>query len=77
MVTDSNGCSATSSPVIISGIENITEHDVVSVYPNPLTAGGWQLTVGNSFIGGKAEVVDAKGKLVFQSEIRHPNRNKL
>jgi hypothetical protein len=66
MVTDSNGCTATSSAVIISGIDNLGEEDVVSVYPNPITDGAWQLSVGNNFIDGKAEIFDAEGKLVFQ-----------
>jgi hypothetical protein len=72
MVTDSNGCVATSSAVIISGIDDLSEEDVVSVYPNPLSVGGWQLTVGNNFIGSKVEIIDANGKLIFQSEIRDP-----
>jgi hypothetical protein len=72
MITDSNGCTATSSAVIISGIDNLSEGDVVSVYPNPLTDGGWQMRVGNNFIGGEAEVFDADGRLVFQSAIQNP-----
>jgi hypothetical protein len=42
----------------------------VSVYQ--LTVDSWQLTVGNSFLGGEAEMFDRNGKLVFQSEIRDP-----
>jgi hypothetical protein len=73
MITDSNGCSAASSPVIISGIENISEEEIVSIYPNPSTVGRWQLRVGSSFISGEAEMFDADGRSVFKSEIRIPN----
>jgi hypothetical protein len=69
MVTDSNGCTATSSAVIISGMDNLSEEDVVSVYPNPLTNGSWALRVGNNYIGGLAEIFDAHGKFVFQTPI--------
>ncbi len=69
-VTDSNGCIATSTPVIITGIENFTADDLLSVSPNPST-GNWQLQVGNNLLGGTAEVFDASGKLVFTSVIGH------
>ncbi|MES2622764.1 MAG: T9SS type A sorting domain-containing protein [Bacteroidota bacterium] len=70
-VTDSNGCIAVSSPVVITGISKVGEEDVVSVYPNPLTLGGWQLTVGANFVGGEVEVFDANGSVVYKSEIRN------
>ncbi len=67
-VTDSNGCTATSNPVIISGIDNLSAEDIVSVFPNP-SQNNWQLEVGNNLIGGLAEVFDANGRVVFKSEI--------
>ncbi|MES2622434.1 MAG: T9SS type A sorting domain-containing protein [Bacteroidota bacterium] len=70
-VTDTNGCVAVSSPVLITGLDNISDAEVVSVYPNP-SQSSWQLTVGNNFLGGTAEVFDANGSLVFQSAITHP-----
>ena len=45
LVTDSNGCSAMSSKVDITGINNI-EANRVEVYPNPLSSGNWQMEVG-------------------------------
>jgi hypothetical protein len=57
---------------INTGIHELSEADVVSVYPNPLTDGGWQMAVGNNFIGGDVEIIDGSGKLVFQSKITHP-----
>ncbi len=66
-VTDSNGCTATSNPLIISGINNLTE-DVVSVFPNP-SQNNWQLSVGNNLMGGSIEIFDADGRIVFRSVI--------
>jgi hypothetical protein len=68
-VTDTNGCIATSSAVIISGIDNVTEEDVVSVVQ--LAVNGWQLTVGNNWLGSVAEIFDVNGRVVFQSAIRN------
>ncbi len=69
-VTDTNGCTAMSTPVVITGIENITEGDVVTVFPNPST-GNWQLQVGVNLLGGTAEVFDVNGRVVFTSVIGH------
>jgi photosystem II stability/assembly factor-like uncharacterized protein len=41
------------------------------LYPNPATAGNWQLTVDNSLLGSALEIYDDNGRLVFQSEIRN------
>ncbi len=68
-VTDTNGCTATSTPVIITGIEGITEADILSVFPNPNAAGEWMMVVGENLLGGTAGVFDASGKLVFQQLI--------
>jgi hypothetical protein len=62
-------CDTTSSS--ISGIDNISEDDVVSVFPNPISIGNWQLMVGDNFIAGIVEVSDADGRVVFKSEIRN------
>ncbi|MES2622370.1 MAG: T9SS type A sorting domain-containing protein, partial [Bacteroidota bacterium] len=70
-VTDTNGCVAASSPVIITGIDNINAEDIVSVYPNP-SQNSWQLTVGNNLIGGIVEVFDSNGSVVFKSAIQNP-----
>jgi hypothetical protein len=68
-VTDSNGCVATSNPVVISGIVKPGDEDMVTVYPNPLFDGNWQLKVGNDLIGSAVEIVDVNGRVVFYSTI--------
>ncbi|MES2622499.1 MAG: T9SS type A sorting domain-containing protein [Bacteroidota bacterium] len=69
-VTDTNGCVAVSSPVLITDIDNVSEQDMVSVFR--LTVDSWQLTVGSSWLGGVVELFDASGKVVFKSEIQNP-----
>jgi len=69
--TDSNGCINTSNQVYVTvGISDLEEQRV-SIFPNPST-GAWQLTVGTGLLGGKLEVYDGDGQIVFQSEIRNP-----
>ncbi len=70
-VTDSNGCTATSNPMAITDVDDVSANDWVNVFPNP-SHNSWQLTVVNNFIGGTAEVFDANGSLVFQTAITHP-----
>lgn len=45
-VTDSNGCSTTSSPVVITGIEEQTQNNIFTIYPNP-TKDNLTLTLSN------------------------------
>ncbi len=68
-ITDSNGCTATSSPIVISGIANQLPESAITLFPNP-TSTSWQLTVSDELLGSIAQVFDATGRLVFQSEIR-------
>ncbi len=35
VVTDSNGCTAISNPIIISGINELDDNNKITVYPNP------------------------------------------
>ena len=71
-IVDSEGCSATSSPVDIStGILDLAPYRI-DVYPNPSVA-NWQLTVDGSLFGSALEVFDAGGQLVLQSGIRNAN----
>ena len=67
-VTDSIGCTATSTPVFVSGIENL-EQDEVLLFPNPST-GSWQLTIGSNLIGSDLGVYDDEGRLVWKDELR-------
>lgn len=72
-VTDTNGCVALSNPVVmvISGLSDLTTNDDINIYPNPLEAGNWHLDVSKGLIGGKVEVYDNNGRLVYRSEIKN------
>jgi hypothetical protein len=67
-VTDSNGCTETSTPIIISGISNEPSANNIMVFPNP-TSAGWQLNVSAEWEGSIAEVFDATGRSVFKATI--------
>ncbi len=71
MVTDSNGCTATSNPtnVVINGLQDV-QPDGVSVYPNP-TSGSWFISVANAYLGKELQIIDADGRLVYKAIIRN------
>ncbi len=69
-VTDAHGCHYSSSATsITTSVSTIPNHDAIKVFPNPLAGGNWQLRVNESLVGGKVELYDANGQLVFQSLI--------
>ena len=70
-VTDSNGCTSFSLPTRITGIEDISNYQNISIYPNPLSAGNFQLAVSNNLIGAQVEILDNNGKLVYKTEIKN------
>lgn len=70
-ITDTNGCIATSSPILITGITEELSEDSITISPNPST-GNWQLKVSAALIGSTVQLFDATGQIVFQSEIRSP-----
>jgi len=70
---DTNGCITTSNPVMITGIRDLAAAEDISIYPNPNSAGNWQLTVGNELIGANLDVFDEQGRLVFHSAISNQN----
>ena len=67
-VTDTNGCTTTSSPVEITSIANELAESNITVFPNP-TRTGWQLSVNVELLGSAVEVFDATGRLVFLTTI--------
>lgn len=71
MVTDSNGCTATSNPtnVVINGLQDV-QPDGVSVYPNP-TSASWFISVANAYLGKELQIIDADGRLVYKATIRN------
>ncbi len=73
LVTDTNGCTALSNatPVTVTGINDLTIENGLSVYPNPLTSGRWNLEIENNLLGASLEIFDNTGRLIYQSEIRN------
>jgi hypothetical protein len=67
-ITDSNGCTETSNPIVISGISNVSSENGITVFPNPANS-GWQLNVSGEWIGSMVEVFDATGRSIFKSVI--------
>ena len=74
LITDEKGCTAFSLPVEITvtttGINNLL-HETMSVYPNPINDGNFNISVSNGWLGATCEVFDAEGRLVHQSEIKN------
>jgi hypothetical protein len=66
-VTDSNGCTATSTPVIISGMANELPESII-IFPNP-TLSAWQLNVSPGLIGSTIQAFNATGQLLLKSTI--------
>ena len=73
-VSDTNGCIANSNPVTVNvtGIEDISLGDDLFIYPNPATSSDWNLVASENLIGASLEIFDAKGALVYKSEIKNP-----
>lgn len=71
VVTDANGCKATSNSVELSvtGIESLS-YDDFTIFPNPVTNGNWNLMTGKAWLGAKVKVYNAAGQLVFETEVK-------
>jgi hypothetical protein len=52
------------------GIEDLLE-DKISVYPNPVIDGSWQIEVGNSLVGKRYSDCDANGKIIYKTVIQN------
>ncbi len=70
-ITDDNGCSSFSIPFLYTGVADINNHENISIYPNPLSVGNFQLSVSNNLIGAQVEIIDNNGRLVYKTEIRN------
>jgi hypothetical protein len=68
-ITDSNGCTALSNPLVVSGINDFAADVTIDVYPNPTSTEGWQLMVGAGLLGKELELTDASGRVIYQSRI--------
>ncbi len=53
-----------------TGIKNINEDEKISIYPNPVSVGSWQLAVGNDLIGAQVEILNDDGRVVYKSQIK-------
>lgn len=71
IVTDSSGCTATSSPVVVTGITNVIG-DLLSIYPNP-SSGEWNLHVSQDLIEADIAIFDAAGRLILSDKIKTPD----
>lgn len=71
-VTDTNGCVALSNPVVmvVSGIVNVIDNSEIKIFPNPLETGYWNLEVTDAVVGGKFEIFDNNGRLIYTAEIK-------
>lgn len=71
MITDSHGCTATSLPVVITGIAEEIKN-TIQIFPNPFnnefTVFGLQFAVGKTL-----EVFDATGRKVYEEKILKDN----
>ena len=68
IATDTNGCSAVSNQVVITGLGQIAR-DNIEIYPNPLKDGAWTLAVGDSWIGSTFEITDGAGRVIARERI--------
>ena len=70
-IADSIGCSAVSglTTFVRSGIPELLDASM-SIYPNPSEIGYWNLDVGQTWLGARAEVFDAQGKSVYATDIK-------
>lgn len=73
LVTDTNGCSALSLPVVVgtTSVEAVAEESL-TIYPNPMPSGndGWTLLCNLSWIGSSFELFDAEGRLIYKSVVQ-------
>jgi hypothetical protein len=62
-VTDSNGCTEISTPIVVGRIGEV-DGSKISIYPNP-SNGKWILSGDNSLLKAEIEVFDAAGRLIY------------
>jgi hypothetical protein len=67
-ITDTNGCVATSNPIVYSGIADLRSGNI-QVFPNPNQTGSWNLVVTANLLGKPVEITDVEGRLLYSSVI--------
>jgi hypothetical protein len=70
-ITDSNGCTNTSNPVSLAGVNQLSA-DAITLYPNP-SAGSWHLAIADELVGAALEVWNNEGQIIHQSKITSVN----
>ncbi len=69
-ITDANGCHAVSSPIAITGIDNLLQ-DEIYIYPNPANS-RLNIQIFETLIGAQLNIYDVTGSLlqmaVFQTQ---------
>lgn len=68
-IVDTNGCVVSSSPVIISGIEEKPEDNPLVLYPNPTNKEGWHLLLDEELTNSDISIYDEKGSLIYKSKV--------
>jgi len=69
-ITDSYGCLAMSSPVVVTGERNLSSDMIFEVYPNP-ASNDIQIEVAVGWISKEYEFYDVCGKLITAGVIRN------
>ena len=67
IVTDSAGCSATSSPINFTSVNSVMAQNI-RISPNP-AHGCWLISVDNELTGDNFEVYDDAGRMIYNSKI--------
>ncbi|MEO5572678.1 MAG: T9SS type A sorting domain-containing protein [Bacteroidia bacterium] len=71
VVTDANGCSSTSAPFIIVGIDELPSAGI-SVYPNP-ASGNIFINFAISFPGNKSiRIINVMGEIIYEKKLQEP-----
>jgi hypothetical protein len=69
-IISADGCVANSNVFYYSaGIAGVGP-DEVNIYPNPLSAGSWQMDVSENYLGHTFVISDDNGREVYRSQIR-------
>lgn len=70
-VSDTNGCKVISNPVTVTltGLSEVANDESISIYPNPVSSGGFSIVTSNKLLGESFKIFDNNGRLVYQSVI--------
>lgn len=66
LITDTSGCSALSTPVVLTSIKNITANDF-KIFPNPISGNVLWVSITSDLLGAEIMLFDADGRLVHKA----------